>query len=101
MADDALIATVVAGSVAVLGYVVTQQMGRRDRKAKFYAEALLAVKDFEELPYRIAKRPDTSPATRERLGTMVNDAFVKVSFYQAWLRIDSPRVGASYDLLAR
>jgi hypothetical protein len=36
---------------------------RRDEKARLYAEAIKAVKEFEELPYRIAKRADSGPTT--------------------------------------
>jgi hypothetical protein len=96
-----IIAAVVAAFVAVGGYLIAQHSARRERKAKFFAEALLAVKDFEELPYRIARRSDDSPQTRERLGFLINDAYVKVSFYQAWLQIDSPIVAGAYLLLSR
>jgi hypothetical protein len=93
--------TVIAAIVALVGYVVNQYIARREKKAQFYADALLAVKEFEEIPYRIAKRSDSTPGTRERLGNSVNDGFVKLSYYRAWLRIDSPLVAMAYDNLAR
>ena len=96
-----LLSAFVAALAAFSGYLLNQRAARRQRKAQFYAEALQAVKEFEELPYRIAKRKDSTGETRERLGGIVNDSYVKLSFYQAWLRIDSPRVSPAYDGLAR
>lgn len=95
-----IIAALVAALVAVGGYLIAQNSARRERKTKFFAEALLAVKDFEELPYRIARRSDDSPETRERLGRLITDAYVKLAFYQAWLQIDSPFVARAYLLLS-
>jgi hypothetical protein len=96
-----LLAAAIAAMVAVLGYAFNQQANRRDRKTRFYAEALRAIKELEEMPYRIAKRKDSSPEIRATLGREVNDIFINVSFYLAWLEIDSPLVGRAYELLAR
>src|SRR4051794_25433881 len=101
MLDAAMGAAVVGAVAAVVGYVVNQQAVRRERRGQFFAGALQAIKEFEELPYRIAKRRDASSETRERLGLMINDAYVKVAYYQSWLRIDAPRAGLAYDVLAR
>jgi hypothetical protein len=95
-----LLAAAIAAMVAVLGYAFNQQANRRDRKTRFYAEALRAIKELEEMPYRIAKRKDSSSETRATLGREINDIFINVSFYLAWLGIDSPIVGRAYKLLA-
>jgi hypothetical protein len=89
----------VAATVALLGYALNQHAVRRASRAKFFAESLLAIKEFEELPYRIAKRADSSPKTRQDFGNRVNDAYEKMSFYQSWLRIETPAVGMAYDML--
>lgn len=95
-----LLAAAIAAMVAVFGYMLNQEANRKDRKTRFYAEALRAIKELEEMPYRIAKRKDSSPETRASLGREVNDIFINVSFYLAWLGIDSPLVGRAYELLA-
>src|SRR5437868_3685712 len=94
-----LLGAAIAALAAVLGYAVSQQANRQARKTQFYAEALRAIKELEEMPYRIARRLDSSPETRASLGREINDIFVNVSFYLAWLEIDSPLVGRAYKLL--
>jgi NTP pyrophosphatase (non-canonical NTP hydrolase) len=96
-----LLAAAIAAAVAVFGYVINQNADRRAKKAQFYAEALRAVKELEEMPYRVAKRKDSSPETREKLGSEISDIFVDISFYLSWLRIDSSLIGEAYALMAR
>lgn len=95
-----LLAAAIAAAVAVFGYVISQSADRRAKKAQFYAEALRAIKELEEMPYRVAKRKDSSPETREKLGSKISDIFVDISFYLSWLRIDSPLIGDAYALMA-
>jgi hypothetical protein len=96
-----LLAASVAALAAIVGYLLNQQANRRIRKTQFYAEALRAIADLEELPYRIRRRQDSTSLTRERIGREINDVFVQVSFYMCWLRIDAIRVGIAYQELAR
>jgi hypothetical protein len=101
MAEWAPIATtILTGLFVILGYLLNQRSSRRERKAEFFADALRAVKEFEELPYRILRRSDSTPQTREHVGTEIDDCFTKLSFYQTWLFLDSPRVGDAYQQLA-
>ncbi|MFF5288350.1 hypothetical protein [Paractinoplanes globisporus] len=62
------LATVIAAAIAALtavgGYLSTQLWKRRDEKIRLYADALQAVRRYEELPFRIARRADSLPATR-------------------------------------
>jgi hypothetical protein len=97
-----LIALVVgfsAAFVALVGYVLSQASIRRSSKANSYATALEAVKEFEELPYRIARRPASDERTRADLGGRLSDAYVKLELYRAWTAIDSPLAGEAYSLL--
>jgi hypothetical protein len=96
-----LLTAAIAAVVAVLGYVISQHADRRTKKAQFYAEAFRAVKELEEMPYKIIKRKDSSPETRDKLGSEISDIFVDISFYLSWLRIDSPLVGEAYGVIAR
>jgi hypothetical protein len=94
-----LTVALIAAAVAVLGYVVNQQWKRRDRKAEVYAQALKAVRTYEELPFRIVRRKDADAETRERYGGLVSDSFIELGFYRAWLLIDSREVGDAYSIL--
>jgi hypothetical protein len=96
-----LLAAAIAAAVAVFGYVINQHADRRAKKAQFYAEALRAIKELEEMPYKVVKRKDSSPETRDKLGSEISDIFVEISFYRSWLAIDSPLVGEAYRLMAR
>jgi hypothetical protein len=49
----AISAGIVAGAGALVGFLGSQLANRRERKSKVYAEALAAIKEYEELPYRI------------------------------------------------
>ena len=92
----ALLAAIIAGSVALFGYSLTQVSNRWERKRKVYAEALSAVREYEELPYRIRRRPSSDDETRARLGDQISEAYIKLRFYLAWLEIDSVVVGTAY-----
>jgi hypothetical protein len=95
----ALLTAIVAGVVALVGYYLTQATNRHERKSKLYAEALATVREYEELPFRIRRRPSSDPATRASLGEQVSSTFTKLGFYIAYLQIDSVVVGdAYYDL---
>jgi hypothetical protein len=96
-----LLAAAIAAVVAVFGYIINQNADRRAKKAQFYAEALRAVKELEEMPYRVAKRKESSSGIREKLGSEISNVFVDISFYLSWLKIDSPLVGEAYGLMAR
>jgi hypothetical protein len=88
-----------AAGVALVGYLLSQAAGRRQHKTHLFAEALEAVKAFEELPFRIAKRPASDATTRAELSNKVSDLFVKLGFYRAWTQIESPLVGEAYVIL--
>ena len=88
-----------AAGVALLGYLLSQAAGRRQQKTRLFAEALETVKAFEELPFRIAKRPASDGTTRAELSNKVSDLFVKLGFYRAWTQIESPLVGEAYVIL--
>jgi glucose uptake protein GlcU len=56
----ALIVPVITVVGAVIGVVVTyslnQRAGRRERQARAFAEALTAIEDYANMPYRIRRR---------------------------------------------
>ena len=92
---------IIAGLVALTGYLLNQSANRRERKSKVFAEALEAIRDYQELPYKIRRRPDSDGGTRAELGRHTGDVVSKLWYYRAWLETESPLVSIAYrDLMA-
>ena len=64
---------IIAGLVALTGYLLNQFANRRERTSKVYAEALEAIREYQELPYKIRRRPDSNGTTRAALGDKTGD----------------------------
>lgn len=86
----AVAAGLLAAGVAVIGYSAQQRSARRDQRATGYAEALRAVEDYLEAPYRIRRR-DGSSAARMSVATHVSDVQSRISLYSSWLSIHAPQ----------
>jgi hypothetical protein len=96
-----LITGVIASFVAVIGYLLNQFSIRNERRSRVYAEALLAVFEYEELPYRIRRRT-AEEGSSAAIAQRINDVFERLSFYQAWMTLESPAVGSAYlDLVKK
>lgn len=101
-------AALLAGAVAVVGalisvavtYGLNQRAARRERQTKLFAEALAAIEDYAELPYRIRRRPRTTDA-RHELTEQVSQIQSRIAFHQAWLSLEAPGVARSYNELVR
>jgi ketosteroid isomerase-like protein len=90
-------AALIAALVAVAGYTIQQRAARREQRARTYAEALQAVEDYLEGPYRIRRR-DGSAEARRHLTESISTIKSRINFHQAWLRIHgSPAVADAYD----
>lgn len=94
-----IIAALVAAVVATFGYVITARAKLIEDRRKTYATALAAVCDYQELPYRIRRRPDCSAATRTALGTTISDIQRDLDFHSQLLELDSPKLGLAYRAL--
>lgn len=93
----AVAAAVIAAAVAVRAYRTQQAEIRRQQKATFYAEAVRAVEDYAEAPYRIRRRDGTAAARRE-LTQHLSDVKSRISFYTAWMAIHAAEaVATAYD----
>ena len=92
--------TALIGAAAVLiGYLVNQVSNRRLEKTKVFASAIEAVADYQEMPYRIRRRPISDIETRVRLSERVSDVQKLIDFHRAWLTIESEEVGRAHDEL--
>lgn len=101
-------AAVLAGVIAVAGglvsvaltYNLNQRAARRERQTNVFAEALTAIEDYAEMPYRIRRRPGT-PGARHELTEQISQIQSRIAFHQAWLCIETPSVARSYEDLVR
>jgi hypothetical protein len=95
---------VLAGVIAVAGglvsvaltYNLNQRAARRERQTKVFADALTAIEDYAELPYRIRRRPG-SPGIKHELTEQISQIQSRIAFHQAWLSIETPGVASSYE----
>lgn len=94
-------AALIAAAIAVIGYCVTQARARRERRAKAFAEALAAVEDYMESPYRIRRRPRSDADTRTQITAAISDIQSRIAFHEAWLEVEAPKVGAAFARLVR
>jgi hypothetical protein len=92
-----LLTAAIAGLVALIGYSLTQFANRRERKSKSYAEALAAIRQYQELPYLIRRRSESSSTTRSALAQQISEVMAKLGFYRAWLQMDSDTTSTAYD----
>ena len=94
-----IIAALIAALVVVTGYMLTQAQARRERRAKEFADALAAVEEYLEAPYRIRRRPAATPEAREALTSALSDLQARIAFHRAWLQVEAPAVGHAYEAL--
>ena len=84
-----LTTSTIAALVAVVGYLLNQHAARNERRSRSYAAALEAVYAYQELPFRIRRRT-SDPKSSMELAQKISDAFERLSFYQAWMDLESP-----------
>jgi hypothetical protein len=101
MIDPTLVVGILAAVVAILGYTITNSMNRIERRSRIYANAISALVQFQNLPFRIRRRSDSSDATRTIVGERVRDVQETLSYHVVLLRLDSPRVGTVFAELVR
>ena len=94
-----VVAALIAASAVLVGYLVNQISNRRVEKTKVFASAIEAVADYQEMPYRIRRRPASDAATRVTLSERVSDIQKRIDFHRAWLTIESSTVGEAYENL--
>ena len=90
-----LLTSISAAAVALIGYLLNQVAVRNERRGRVYAEALSAVFEFQELPYRIRKRAASEDSSAV-IAQKISDVFVSLDFYRALLLLESSTVGIAY-----
>ncbi|MFC9436161.1 hypothetical protein [Nocardia sp. NPDC057030] len=94
-----IITAIIAASAALAGYVINQLAARREQRIKTYAEALRTIRQYQEIPYRVARRTDSTAATRTKLDTQHGEIMSAVGFHLGWLELESPTTAAAYRAL--
>lgn len=56
-----VITALIGAAALLIGYLVNQVANRRAEKMKVFADAIEAVADYQEMPYRIRRRPASGP----------------------------------------
>ena len=93
----AVTAATIAATIAVLGYSRQRRAERRAERANLYAQAIAAVEDYLEAPYRI-RRKDGTPATRHAITSHISDVKSRISLHQALLDLHAPTtVSTAYN----
>ncbi len=101
-------ALLLAGLVSVAGALISvaltyglhQRAARRERHSRVFAEALTAIEDYAEMPYRIRRRPRELSAQHE-LTEQISQIQSRIAFHQAWLWMEAPSVAEPYAELVR
>lgn len=92
---------VITVRTATRNIVAQQKENRRQERARAYAEAIRAVEDYLETPYRIRRR-DGSRAVRWQLTESISDIQSRISLHEGWLAINaSEEVYAAYLAFVR
>lgn len=94
----AIIALLGAAITTALTYAFNQRAARRERRVRAFAEALVVVEEYAELPYRIRRRLPTDEA-RHELSERISELQARMAFHQGWLQIEAPAVAAVYQQL--
>ncbi|VTU41415.1 hypothetical protein H4P1_00047 (plasmid) [Variovorax sp. PBS-H4] len=82
-------AAILAAIVAIIGYAVQQNAGRRSERATLYGDAIGTVEAYLEAPYRIRRKID-DPNTWFAISSSISDTKASISHYQALLDMHAP-----------
>jgi hypothetical protein len=103
MIDTAVQAAAVAATIAagatVSGYLLNQSRARSERRAKAFADAMAAMRRYQDFPHRVWRRSISDAAARDRFSEEQSLAGRDVRFHLVWLAIDSPVVGEAFEQL--
>ena len=85
--------------IAIAAFFVKRRADELARRRELCSKALAAALDWLEVPYRIRRREDESAAARVALADGVHELQQRMTFYQAWLRVELPSLALPYESL--
>lgn len=83
--------------IAAVGFVFNKRQVRRARLATLFADALQALSDFENYPYRVGRRFVDDP--RQPLVQISVDVHGGLAYFKHLLRLEAGQVADSFDAL--
>lgn len=96
----AAVAALIAAVIAVIGYSIQRKITRRSERADLYGNAIGAVEEYLEGPYRI-RRKIADPANWFTISSALSDAKTAISHHQALIELHAPPpVSRSYRAFA-
>ena len=96
---DVVIAALVAGIVSLVTVSMEHERARRDRLREQYADAFRAYASYREFPYVVRRRTDDGCAERVRISEAFRDVQERLTFWQAWMGLESAHVAREYRKL--
>ena len=96
----AVLAALVTAFAVSLQWRFGRRAQRQDRKRELFAAAYESCIEYAEMPYAVRRRRiDASADERLRLSEQLRGIQIKLAKYEAWVRFESPEVGAVYSEL--
>lgn len=94
-------AAVVTAAVTLMGLGLKAWHSEKDRRRRFYADALALTFDYREFAYAVRRRRHDEPAAeRIRLSEAMREVQRQIAHHEALMRIErAPRVHATYKQL--
>lgn len=85
----AFVAALLAAVVVIGGYAFQKSQARKAEQALVYGEAIRAVHDYLEAPYKVLRR-DGSAGARMAITNHVSDVQSRLAYYSTVLRVHAP-----------
>lgn len=82
--------------IAVLSALIGYFSSKRERQRKLYSEAIQAVLSWKEMLYRVRRRTEGQEGELVKQFHLLQD---NLSFYEAWIGVDSKYMSRSYSKL--
>ncbi|MET8945351.1 hypothetical protein ABZX30_17645 [Streptomyces sp. NPDC004542] len=96
----AVLAALITGLTVSVQWRIVRRAQQQDEKRKLFAEAYEACIEYAEMPYAVRRRrTDAAAEERIRLSEQLREIQIKLARFEAWVRFESPEVGAVYDAL--
>jgi len=96
---DVVVAALVAGIVSLVTVLMEHERARRDRLREHYADAFRAYASYREFPYVVRRRTDDGGAERVRISEAFREVQEQLTFWQAWMGLESAHVAREYRKL--
>lgn len=94
-----LLAAILAAVVVMIGYSIQKRQARKAEQSIIFSEAIRALHDYLEAPYRVRRR-DGGAVARMAITDHVSDVQSRLAYYDTLLRLHAPpNVSVAYKEL--